>query len=63
MPTSIVVELHARELIFGKKVRFFSGTEGTCVFEMPVEMWNDLSEPDKLRVRIEDAWNDPDRKW
>lgn len=63
MPTSIVIELHAEQHIFGEKVKFSSPMGKATTFEMPEGIWNELDKPDKLRVRIEDAWNDPDRRW
>lgn len=67
MPTSAVVELmHVRGVENTPLIRF-SGkpfTESEHIeFQMPLSLWEGLGSPKGLRVRVEDTWNDPNRKW
>jgi len=63
MLTSAVVELK-RETSLNQNTQLFvaEGDDGVS-FTMNFELFKTLGRPDILRVRIEDAWNDLDRKW
>jgi hypothetical protein len=63
MPVSAVVELKYRVAIPFRGVKFYSETVPEVSLEIPVDLFAELGSPDGIRVRIEDTWNDAERKW
>lgn len=63
MPSSAVVELQMRERWNGIVKFQDKELEEQLSYTMPESLWKELGSPTGLRVRLEDSWNDPERKW
>jgi hypothetical protein len=62
MPVSTAVEL-SLSFYDSEKVGFYHNEIENIHLMIPKNLWKELGKPQKIRVRFEDAWNDPNRVW